>query len=354
MGVILKTPTRTNGYASKDKGLGEMFFSSLNKCRSLYLNHVTSYIKSGVADRKNEVNKINKVYNEARESIAQDFLNYLLKNDGVVDAWPDPDTGISLGFKLSEDNDEDASISYDTYCYEFDYFGSDYESNKYGRISGGGRTYRNPYKYKDTLRMRNIKIRESNLLDDFKENNPLKFGWSLLVIFLIIMCFIGPVLSTAYLFFLQRAADPEVVELAVEAFAGKFSWILDAIDKAPVFITIILIVLLLIPAIVVLLLKMIPEMVCALAGNSVIVLIVYGAMLFVGGFMVFGMIYAFIGEKIPSAKPIEGIKSLISYIESKFSQERKEAHEENERLRAEYTELMEDFHSQWYNYVSRH
>ena len=95
----------------------------------------------------------------------------------------------------------------------------------------------------------------------------------------------------------------------------------------------------------------IPEMVCALAGKSVIVLVIYGLLLFTGGFMSFGLIYAFVGEKIPSAKPIDGLICLSEYIRSKFSKERKEAWEENERLREEYTELMEDFHRRWYNSI---
>jgi hypothetical protein len=61
-----------------------------------------------------------------------------------------------------------------------------------------------------------------------------------------------------------------------------------------------------------------------------------------------------VGERIPSAHPIMGLISLYSWFKSKFSKERKEAYEENERLREEYTELMEDFHRQWYHYVSKH
>ena len=350
MAIELKTPLDIPRYAPKSAGMGLVFSQSVERCKHQYLLGIGVNIKEGKKDRIGEVRRLNKAFDDARESIAQDLLRYLVKHDGAVDAWPNPDTGARIGFKIQDDE----SSSYETYYYKFDYFGSDYESDQYGLISGGKRIYRNPYQYKDTERMQRIKIREHNLMADFKDNNPFKFGWCLLVGFMILLCFAGPVLSTGYLFFLQRAADPETVELAVEAFAGNFTWIMAALGKAPAPVTFILNILLFVPAALVMLMKLIPEMICAIAGKSVIVLIIYGLMLFIGGFMAFGMIYSFLGERIPSANPIEGMRSLISYMQSKCSRERKEAHEENERLREEYTALMEDFHREWYSHVLKH
>lgn len=354
MPITLKPPAKDTGYASPDSGLGELFASCVSAARSIHFNQSKPLIISRKKGRKDEISKVNSMFNEAREYIAQNILLHLLKNDGVVDAWPNPDTGLAINYTLSDDEDNVRPGSYDTYYYEFDYFGTDFSVNDYGGISGGKRAYRNPYEYKDTQRLISIRNFERDCLDEFKENNPFLFLWALLIRTLLLFCVAGPALSTLYLFFLQRAADPETVELALEAFFQPFNPLVAKVFDAPTIVQVLVVALVGIPAVIIAVLKFLPECICSLGGTSTMALVIYGLIMFVVGFMALGFIYAFVQEKIPSANPIKGFSALRTYFQSKSSQEHKDAEEENERLRAEYTKLMEDFHSQWYNFVSRH
>lgn len=79
-------------------------------------------------------------FDKVREKIDAAMMGYLLRHDGVVDGWPDPNTGLYIRVKDSTEDDK-------WYIHRFHYF----SLGNVGSVFAENATkYRNHYKYKNS------------------------------------------------------------------------------------------------------------------------------------------------------------------------------------------------------------
>lgn len=194
----------------------------------------------------------------------------------------------------------------------------------------------------------------------FKQNNPVKFGWRVLMIYLVATLLICPILSTIYLALLQFVvSDPEAVSESVNAIMKMPLGLVQStpawLESLPTWLyvplkmiaTLVGLILFLVPFLMVFL----PDLLYGLVGTSVLATVIYGALIIGIGFISLQCVWAFLGKKFPKANLVEGLKGGHRFFQLATSSERSAVKVEERQARKEYEQLSEAFHKQWYAYV---
>lgn len=349
MSIKLKLPVNPVGYASPNTGIGKVYKDAVHNA---YYSHekISSRKNAETLDKTHEVKEVNWLFDDMRKDVASALVDYLIENDGVIDAWPDPDSGLTVFF-TNKDGDRD----WDAPDYRFNYFGAKYYSQGYEAKQSSKPVYRNPYKYKDLDSVKKHYSDMNNAFFGAVNNSPAMFAWEVFKRFLIVVFMGGAVLSTLYMIFLQFiASDPQgvidTVSGFVSGFLDKFVWL----EKLPFPLNVITnffgIALLVVPGIYILL----PQLIFKIFGKSIVVTLIAAAIILVGSAVITVYVVSFFEGRLKKVDMKQGFEDMQKYRYLKTSGNIKEEEKRNDQLRKEYTQLAEEFHQAWFDYVSKH
>lgn len=353
--VHLTVPKAPRGYASPDSEIGRAYAAAVNSAAKKFEEAMPIAVTS---DKKKEVSSVNDGFGKMRKHIANQMVQYVIEHGGVVEAWPDPADGPSFTF-VNEDGTQD----WDAETYHFNYFAENYQC-EYDMASPPTKLkYRNPAVFaREKTASGRYGAEVEAAFDRFAGNNPIKFGWRLLMIYLVVTLLICPILSTIYLVLLQFVvSNPEAVAESVNGVAklllkgikpltewlGELSlpdWLSVPLSMV---ITLVFFILFLIPALMIYL----PDLLVGLVGSSVIATVIYGVLMIGAGYVGLQCVWSFLGRHFPKANLGEGFKGLHQFLQLFFSPTwgaLKTADRETEKM---FDQLAEEFHMQWYAYV---
>lgn len=101
-----------------------------------FQTYATAYFEEEFGKGKWTAQSVQTCFDKVRKKIDKSMINYLLTHDGVVDGWPDPDTGLAI--ECSNGSNDPPRISF------FNYFSLGTLGNT---LSESATKYRNHYEY---------------------------------------------------------------------------------------------------------------------------------------------------------------------------------------------------------------
>lgn len=351
----LITPHNPHGYASPDSAIGRAYAAAVNAAVNEFKEAMPIAVTS---DKKKEVESVNTGFNKMRKHIANQMMEYVIEHGGVVEAWPDPADGLSFTFV-----NEDGTRDWDAETYHFNYFAKSYKSEYDVADAPVGLQYRNHGAFaREKSASGRYEAEVDAAFNQFARNNPIKFGWRLLMIYLVTTLLICPILSTIYLVLLQFVlSNPETVAESVNGAArllimgvkpltewfGELSlpnWL--SVPLSMVF-TLVGLILFLIPVLMIFL----PDLLYGLVGSSVIATVIYGVLMISAGYVGLQCVWSFLGRRFPKANLGEGFRGLHHFLELFVSPTWGALKAEDRETEKAFDRMAEEFHRQWYAYV---
>lgn len=351
----LIAPHDTRGYASPDSAIGRAYAAAVNGAAKAFEEAMPNAV---TRETKIEVDSVNTGFGKMRKHIANQMVQYVIEHGGVVEAWPDPADGLAFTFV-----NEDGTRDWDAETYRFNYFAESYKS-EYDMASPPTKLqYRNPAVFaREKTASGRYGAEVDAAFNRFARNNPIKFGWRLLMIYLVVTLLICPILSTIYLVLLQFVLpNPEAVAESVNGVAkllltgvkpltnrlGELSlpdWLSVPLSMV---VTLVVLILFLIPALMIYL----PDLLYGLVGSSVIATVIYGVLMIGVGYVGLQCVWSFLGKHFPKANLGEGFKGLHQFLQLFFSPTWGALTAADRETEKDFDKMAEEFHRQWYAYV---
>lgn len=349
--IRLTAPKDPQGYAAPDSEIGRFYAGAVNSAA----NEFQQFLPNAVTRSPEiEVGAVNEGFARMRAYISNRMMQYIIEHDGVVEAWPDPAAGLTFRF-VNEDGELDSAES-----YHFNYFAEKYTADSYGASPPSGLQYRDSASFGGTAYGNYFNAEMSEAKHQFRQNNPMKFGWRVLMIYLVATLLICPILSAIYLALLQFVvSDPEAVGASVNAIMKLPLGLVQSnpawLESLPAWLcvplkmiaTLVGLILFLVPFLMVFL----PDLLYGLAGSSVLSTVIYGVLVIGFGLIALRYVWAFLGKKFPKANLMEGLKGGHRYLQLATSSERGAVKAGERQARKDFEQLSEAFHKQWYAYV---
>ncbi len=351
----LIAPNTPHGYASPDSAIGRAYAAAVNGAVHEFKEAMPIAVTS---DKRKEVESVNTGFSKMRQHIANQMMQYVIEHGGMVEAWPDPADGFSFTFV-----NDDGTRDWDAETYHFNYFAESYKSEYDAAAAPGKLQYRNHAVFaREKSASGRYEAEVDAAFNQFARNNPIKFGWRLLMIYLVATLLICPILSTIYLVLLQFVlSNPEAVAESVSGVAkllitgvkpltewfGELSlpdWLSVPLSMVG---TLVFLILFLIPV----LMTYLPNLLYGLVGSSVIAAVIYGVLMIGAGYVGLQSVWSFLGRHFPKANLGEGFRGLHHFLELFVSPTWGALKAEDRETEKDFDRLAKEFHRQWYDYV---